>query len=236
MTRIIVAELVQSGLTGTLVYIVRDTTGQMLATGFGTEDGTSAIYRATLQWDYSWSGTISWFNNNIELAVEDFVATLPESVVLELGYDAYITIENAQFYFSRKLNTDAWDTASPDNKAKSLFEATELIDRLNFIGHKVVRQQTLQWPRVIHSNREAVFPIDIQKATAELALALLDGIDPDLEDDLLSSQSDAYATVRVTSDSTLAKDHIKAGIVSITAWRLLLPWLNDPRSIHLRKG
>jgi hypothetical protein len=240
-TRVITASSLSTGLT-TLGVTVYDQGGNTLITrvSFGIIEVTTGNYSISIpNWDSTWSGIIKWDNNGTIVYLENFtgdVPTFPSS-------SAYITVEQASLYFQTRLGTDAWDNAIPTDQVKALAQATRMIDRLNFIGIKANCTQLLQWPRIIRLpcvggsvTVGGVLPTDIEMAVAELALNLLDGIDPDLEDELLGSASDAYATVRVTSDPKLARDHIKAGIISATAWRLLLPWLKDPRSVTLLKG
>jgi hypothetical protein len=49
---------------------------------------------------------------------------------------AYATEFEAQEYFNNRLNTRAWDSAGGDDRGAALSMATELIDRLNFMGEK----------------------------------------------------------------------------------------------------
>ena len=251
-TRVLTTTLLESGLAdgSTLGVTVYNQFGATLVTrvSVGIVESGSGNYSVSIpNWNSAWIGIIKWDNNGTVVTEEDFVGdmTCSSAILAPPNYspsnNSYITVHDASLYFQTRLGTDAWDTATPDNQAKALAQATRAIDRLNFIGIKADPNQAFQWPRIVRTRRigtvgTACIPADIQTAVAELALNLLDGVDPDLEDELLGSQSDAYATVRVTSDSKVARDHIKAGIISMTAWRLLLPWLQDPRSITLLRG
>lgn len=250
-TRPVITTLLDSGLVGNgLGVTVFNQFGAILVTRLttGITDNGSGNYSVSIpNWNSAWTGIIRWDNNGTVLAQEDFVGDVGgESGILQVpdytpSLNAYITVYDASQYFSTRLGTDAWDNAIPADQSKALAQATRAIDRLNFIGIPVDPCQSFQWPRIVGPRRigttyTGILPNDIQVAVAELALNLLDGIDADLEDELLGSQSDAYATVRVTSDPKVARDHIKAGIISATAWRLLLPWLQDPRTLILRKG
>lgn len=145
----------------------------------------------------------------------------------------YCTLEEAQTYFDDvRLDADAWDDSESLKQLKALKAATLSIDRLSFIGKKTTSTQLYEFPR----DGDTLVPDEIKRACCELALAFLDGVDPDLEDEALGDVVDAYATVRVTSDVNVRKDHIKAGIPSIQAWRFLLPYLNDPLAIVIRRG
>ncbi len=157
----------------------------------------------------------------------------------------YIDITGAQAYFDDvRLGADAWENSTSSDKLKALKMATVAIDRLSFKGIKVTTTQTNEFPRLPGRQLTSIviivptptIPDDIKIATCEIALTLLDGVDPELEEESLGAITEAYSTVRVTSDINVRKDHFKAGIPSSVAWKHLLPYLNDPYDIHIRKG
>jgi len=143
----------------------------------------------------------------------------------------YISVSAATDYFSRRLNTEAWDNAIGSDCEKAIAMATDAIDRLNFVGSKTDSAQLNQFPR----QGDLVVPQDIQEACAELAMRFLDGIDPDLEFDNLTMVSQGYANVRSTYDRTNPPEHVVAGIPSITAWRKIKPYLLNPREVTLNR-
>lgn len=144
---------------------------------------------------------------------------------------AYISVSAATDYFSQKLNTEAWDNADQADCEKALFMATDAIDRLNFVSQKTDETQEHQFPR----NGDTVVPQDIQEACAELAIRLLDGVDPELEFENLTMVSQGYANVRSTYDRTNPPEHIVAGIPSVTAWRKIKPYLRDFRGVAINR-
>jgi hypothetical protein len=145
----------------------------------------------------------------------------------------YCNISEAQDYFDdSRLNAEAWDDSSSEKQLKALKQATRMIDRLSFKGAKTYIDQINEFPRC----GLFVIPQDIQIACCELALTLLDGVDPDLEEEDLGAISEGYSTVRVALDPNIRKDHIRAGVPSVEAWKHLLPYLRDPLSIQIRKG
>ncbi len=144
---------------------------------------------------------------------------------------AYATIVEAQAYFDGRLNTDAWDDAETIDKTKALIMATTLIDRLNFRGSKASSSQELQFPR----GNDTVVPSDIKKASAEITLALLDGVDPELEFDNLRMKSQGYGVIRSTYDSERSPEHTVAGIPSSLAWRFLKPYLRNVQTVDLHR-
>jgi hypothetical protein len=144
---------------------------------------------------------------------------------------AYATEAEAVLYFSGRLNADAWDDADSYERDKALINATRIIDRLNFKGAKTVATQVLQFPR----DNDTVVPDDIKSACSEIALALLDGVDPELEFENLNMVSQGYANVRSTYDRNLPSEHIAAGIPSVSAWRYLKPYLRDVNAVDVSR-
>jgi len=147
-------------------------------------------------------------------------------------YGTYIT---ANTYFEGRLHTLAWDEAASAEKTVALTEATQRIDRLRFSGTKVESDQDLEFPRYYGDEAEGdeVIPNDIKIACYEIAMALLDGVDPDLELEDMSVVSQGYSSVRIVKSPIVPRDHIAAGIPSPTAWRFLKPYLASDRKIQI---
>jgi len=146
---------------------------------------------------------------------------------------SYLTPEDAQEYADERLNAEAWDDAVDEDGSsfgqpgtltyKALAMATKIIDRLNYRGDKYDSGQENQFPR----GTDTTVPTDIEEACFEIALALLDGIDPQLEGENLRMKSQGYANVRSTYDSDMPAPHMVAGVPSLVAWRYLVPYLRD---------
>lgn len=150
------------------------------------------------------------------------------------AYDTYI---NADTYFVNRLHVIAWRSASTANKTIALAEATQRINHLRFSGIKVEIGQELEFPRYYGDDPEGdeVIPDDIKIATYELAFALLDGVDPDLEYENLRVTQSVYSSVRITQSPTDIPPHTAAGIPSVLAWRHLLPYLAPDRTIRMHR-
>lgn len=142
------------------------------------------------------------------------------------------TIEEATAYMAERLETTPWDDASEGDQQKALNMATRAIDKLAFIGDKYDDAQEHEFPR----GDDTTIPQDIKDACCELALSLLDGVDPELEFENLGMVSMGYSNVRTTYDRSNPPEHIIAGIPSVTAWRCLKPYLRDPRTIDLSRA
>jgi len=87
----------------------------------------------------------------------------------------------------------------------------------------------MQFPR----NGDTLVPADIQSAAAEIALALLDGVNPELEFENIHMTSQGYGGVRSSFDRSVKPPHILSGVPSFTAWTYLKPYLRDHLSLDL---
>lgn len=153
----------------------------------------------------------------------------------------YISFTKAQEIANERLNVDAWNDAVVEDGTdagltgsltyKAIAMATAAIDRLNYIGSKSSTTQENQFPR----GGDTEIPADIEKATFEIALALLDDVDPEMEASNLGAISQGYANVRSTYDREVPAPHIVAGIPSVTAWRYLVPYLRDPYTVDISR-
>lgn len=173
-----------------------------------------------------------------------------------LTHYAYCDIEIAQGYFDTRLRSEPWDRATEKDKWKALLDSTRRIDRLNFAGlrtwdwrlrmatqsdtgtltiNNILRpsepQQPLEFPR----NGDKDVPPEIIYACCEIALALLDGVDPEMEMQSLPSIHQGFAAVRETYDPATVRIAYRHGIPSYTAWNYLYPFLADPGEIIFRR-
>lgn len=142
---------------------------------------------------------------------------------------SYATSSEAQVYFDKRLNTDAWDDASSEDREKALGQATTIIDRLNFLGAKADTAQVNQFPR----GEDTETPQDIKDASSEIALALLDGVDPQLEYENVFMTSQGYGGARSAYDRSTKPPHVLAGVPSFAAWTFLQPYMRDPHSLEM---
>lgn len=143
----------------------------------------------------------------------------------------YADAAYADSYFSTRLRTAAWDDATADEQERALTMATRTLNQLNFLGEKADEEQENQFPR----GDDTVVPSAIKQAACEIALAFLDGVDPDKEYENLFKTSNAYGGVRTTFDGNAVPEYFAAGVPSLSAWKLILPFLRDPRVLKLRR-
>jgi hypothetical protein len=148
-----------------------------------------------------------------------------------LGTPHYGCVANGDIYFNERLNGSPWTTTTTTRKEQALIEATFLIDRLNIRGYKASSTQRLQFPR---GTDESV-PTDIEYATYEIAVKLLDGIDIDKELEKAQVASRRYADVSTTYYRNSQMEYLNAGIPSSKAWLYIKPYLRNPDFIRLNK-
>lgn len=171
----------------------------------------------------------------------------------------YATPIEATTYFANRLHTEPWDSlqdtqAAPEivanllaippvigvpavlfayhpDKIKALNHATMILERLNIRGTKTSLVQELQFPR----SPDTAIPADVKAACCELALALLDGVDPDLEFENLRMAQQIIGGAKTTYDRTTDVEHIAAGVPCVAAWRLIKPFMHDTNAVSITR-
>jgi hypothetical protein len=143
----------------------------------------------------------------------------------------YSSVVDADAYFATRLWTEAWDEATHETKLKALTMATAKIDNLSFHGSKTDADQVLEFPR----NDGEEIPTAIRRACCLIALALLDGKNPEEEYNTLRTKIAKFGPLNTEQDTTQIPAHIANGIPSVEAWHLLMPYLRDNRSITLSR-
>ena len=97
---------------------------------------------------------------------------------ITVGTDTYISVSDADTYFSKRYNGESWSNFTTGDKERLLTTATHKIDRLNLKGQKKVYTQTLSFPRVytIRDNYNGfnidTVPDNVKYAVCEEALAM----------------------------------------------------------------
>jgi hypothetical protein len=129
-------------------------------------------------------------------------------------YDYYGTLAQANEYFNNRLHEQAWYDAPAADRPKALIKATQIIDNLNYKGEKAavvavmydsdwneldatdeeIRDANLAQPLEFPRGDDTAVPDEILIACWEVAYALLDGVDPDLDVENLGVSSQGYAS------------------------------------------
>ena len=154
----------------------------------------------------------------------------------------------ANTYFGRRLHTEPWDRASPSDKQKALIQSSDALDRLAYRGTKTVATQEREFPRDYNPGHlywhSADAPVNqtwptnvtddsVLKACCENALALLDGVDPDLEYQNNRIMHHNFAGVSTKMATEIERPHILCGLASFSAFKFIRPLLADNHSIRL---
>ena len=172
---------------------------------------------------------------------------------------AYVSVAEAQAYFDERLHETAWSQASGTERTKSLLAATRIINTLNYKGYKnsvylafqadtelclkfqqgdatalaTVRAAEAAQANEFPRGADTTVPENIQVACYEIAYALLDGVDPDLELENLTVNNHGIGNVRASFNRNQDPlEHVTNGVPSATAWRLLKPFLRDDNHIR----
>ena len=171
-----------------------------------------------------------------------------------LNTDIYGSTTEADTYFANRLHETAWTAATGGNRSKAMIAARAIIDSLNYKGikHSVYTlcgssdtsglaqddiraaeaSQKLEFPR----GDDTTVPEAIRIAEYEIAYALLDGKDPELELENLAISAMGYGAVKTNYErSQLPIEHIINMVPSSVAWRLLRPFLRDSDALKLSR-
>ena len=161
-------------------------------------------------------------------------------------------VAEANEYFAQRLHETAWSEARDTDREKALIAARGIIDGLNYKGHKhavylhlqarpsasqaeiraAEGSQPLEFPR----GADMEVPEAIRIAEYEIAYALLDGKDPELELENLAVSAMGYGAVKTNYErSQLPIEHIINLVPSSVAWRLLKPFLRDSDALKLSR-
>ncbi len=164
----------------------------------------------------------------------------------------YGTLDEADEYFANRLHETAWTDASANDRRKALVAGRGIIDALNYKGSKhsvhallqanpsasqdeiraAEAGQPLEFPR----GADTAVPEAIRVAGYEIAYALLDGKDPELELENLAVSAMGYGAVKTSYErSQLPIEHIINLVPSSVAWRLLKPFLRDSDAMRLSR-
>jgi len=161
-------------------------------------------------------------------------------------------IVEASEYFAQRLHETAWTNASDSDREKALIAARGIIDGLNFKGLKAsvytllqanpsasqeqIRAAEASQPLEFPRGADTEVPEAIRIAEYEVAYALLDGKDPELELENLAVSAMGYGAVKTSYErSQLPIEHIINLVPSSAAWRLLKPFLRDSDALKLSR-
>ena len=100
------------------------------------------------------------------------------TISLTVGTNTYISLSDANTYFSKTFKASTWSALSDDNKSIALLEACKKMEQLQYIGIKQSDSQALEFPRnfgnplTYGASEYDGTPQDVKNAQCELALYL----------------------------------------------------------------
>lgn len=142
---------------------------------------------------------------------------------------AYASVEEGTRYCRFHMKKRLWDNSTVDTRMAALATATRDIDNLKLLGQRKLPDQPLRFPR----EGQAGVPDAVKAACVEIALCYLAGRDPDKEYTQLSMVRRQYGPMIDVKDTLRPEPHLAAGILSLVAWNLLLPYMRLPGSVTL---
>ncbi|MEZ5781162.1 MAG: DnaT-like ssDNA-binding protein [Rhizobiaceae bacterium] len=93
---------------------------------------------------------------------------------MDVGVDAYVSVEEVSAYLTARGQQAAWAAAEPAAQEAAIIEATSFLDAaFSWVGKLEDLEQTLGWPRACATDREGRtltgIPMAVKNATSELA-------------------------------------------------------------------
>ena len=130
---------------------------------------------------------------------------------------SYVSLVEANEYFSSRLHADAWAEASDADKEKALAMAAKAIDRQPLIGRKTETGQALAFPR--YPDTEVLEAV--KEACCEEALAILESGNSQRR----KLQQEGVQSFTLGNMSETYAPGAGRGLLSQEAKELLRPWM-----------
>ena len=167
----------------------------------------------------------------------------------------YGTLSGANDYFDNRLHSESWNDSIPADRPKALLEATRIIDSLNFRGvknsvwlimYEADSYNTGNYTKILVDppSRQAIITADaaqelefprgqdtsapgvVEWACYEIALALIEGFDPEDAVEKANTIRQAYSAVKTTyADGSATSEYLVYGIPTARVWGWLKPYL-----------
>ncbi len=143
---------------------------------------------------------------------------------------SYVTVEEATAILDERLNIEAWTDSIYADKVRATKQATQIINKFNYISSKYEASQVNEFPRL-----DNLIPDEIKLACCLIALSLLDGVNPDLEQENISVTNRSMSTSKTTYDRGFALEHQAHGVPSAEAWSLMKQFMKDQKSVRVTR-
>lgn len=133
----------------------------------------------------------------------------------------YTTLEEADTYFQAVLRKDAWLDSNDEDRTTALLQAEGIVKNL-----AVPLFEELE-------TYNYTVPIDVKGAVAEIALRLLEGVDPEEELDAVQASRLTFDKVSRSNKAMEIPLHILAGVPSYKAFTVLQQYIPNPTTVRL---
>lgn len=163
-----------------------------------------------------------------------------DATPLGASADSYVDVAFANAYFKNRLHVDVWDNLGTSEKEKALKWATQVLDRLQWLGSKVGDVQALRNPRSYMDDLDGDWFDDtlmqpfLEQATCELAMSMAEA------DRTTDEGSDQLKSLAVGPIKLAFNDKYVKEIMTETVKDIIRPFLsslsNDWSSMRLLRA
>ena len=132
----------------------------------------------------------------------------------------WVTLDEADTYLESVMITEPWDLSTDPLRTKAIKASQKIIEALNTVG-------------ILDENNEPVALI--KDATIEIALKLLDGVDPETELYNYTIKEMEFDRLKQTNKSGETPLHVIAGVPSVIAFNILRRFMPDLTTVRLSR-
>lgn len=157
----------------------------------------------------------------------------------------YGTVAGADLYFARRVHAWDWENATLEDKVRALYNATEAIEKFQYVGVKASSSQSLEFPRTRTLRDDTVcqiggtsgVPTPIIEACYLIADALVGGRDPQADFESQNVKVETFGPTRTELDTKVGPmRHIANLVPSPAAWAKIQPFLAISHSFSVNKA
>ena len=131
----------------------------------------------------------------------------------------WVTLDEADTYLESVMITEPWDLSTDTLRTKAIKAAQKIIEALNTVDILVDGEPVAL----------------IKDATVEIALKLLDGVDPETELYNYTIKEMEFDRLKQTNKSGETPLHVIAGVPSVIAFNILRRFMPDITTVRLSR-
>ena len=168
-----------------------------------------------------------------------------DSLVMKADDVKYGTVAEGDLFHMKRMHSWDWSQATTFDKVRSLYTATMLMEKFNFIGVKTDSDQGLEFPRTRTDNDgtahliggTAGIPTAMKEAAYLIAEALLSGRSPEDDFESQNIKVETFGPVRTEYATDKGPmQHTANMIPSPSAWALMRPFLEISTSFGVNRA